>query len=131
VIRHPGANVDLGVVDPRRRETRLIRSATDDDVIASVVDGILYAVLAEAHHAYIQCAVREGPPYGYWLSYRDGPDGERLHAQDSAIGLDRVLSAFLKYRRGDPSWKSDFSWGILDEPDVSRGDPADPPAAGR
>ena len=86
--------MDLGVIDPRRKETRLIRSATDDDVIASVVVGILYAVLAEDHHTYIQCAVREEPPYGYWLSHLDGPDGELLHAQVSAIGLDRVLSAF-------------------------------------
>ncbi len=108
--------MDLGVVHPGRGGTRLIRSATDDDIIASLVEGILYAVLAEDPHIYIQCAVREERPYGYWLTYRDGFDGELRHAQDSAIGLDGVLSAFLKYRRGDPSWKSDFSWIILDEP---------------
>jgi hypothetical protein len=29
---------------------------------------------------------------------------------DEPITLDRVLSAFLKYLRGDQSWRSDFRW---------------------
>src|SRR4051794_19735224 len=103
--------MDLGVIDPRVKVTRLIHSATDADIIAAVVEGIRYAVLAADRHTYIQCAEREEPPHGYWLSYVDKHEGEKYHAVDVAIGLDRVLSAFLKYLRGDESWRSDFSWG--------------------
>jgi hypothetical protein len=103
----------LGVVDPRVKPTRLIHSATSDDIMAFVVEGIDYAVLVSGDHSHIQCAVREEPPHGYWLSYVG--EGGRHHALDVPIGLDRVLSAFLKYHRGDASWRSDFSW----EPDES------------
>jgi hypothetical protein len=105
--------VDLGVVDPRKHETLLIRSATDDDIIDLIVGGIAYAVLAHDHGGYIQCAARDEPPPGFWLSYCEGVDGVILYAQDPTIELGRVLPAFLKYRRGDASWKSEFTWGIL------------------
>ena len=107
--------MDLGVIDPRVKVTRLISSATDDDITSSVVDGIIHAVLAQGPHTYIQCAVREEPPYGFWLTYADGVETERHHAMEAPIGLDQVRAAFLKYRRGDESWRLDFSWGILPE----------------
>jgi hypothetical protein len=105
--------MDLGVVDPRVKEARLIASATDEDITTYVVEGIIYASLAQAPHTYIQCAVREELPFGFWLAYVDGTEGVRRHAMETPISLDQVAAAFLKYRRGDRSWRSDFSWGIL------------------
>ncbi len=105
--------MDLGVVDPRVKEARLISSATDDDIMAYVVEGIVYAALAQGPHTYIQCAVRDEPPHGFWLAYVDGTPGECHHAMEAPIGLDQVRAAFLKYRRGDESFRLDFSWGIL------------------
>jgi hypothetical protein len=107
--------MDLGVVDPRVKEARLIASATDDDIKSYVVEGITYASLAQGPHAYIQCAVREEPPYGFWLAYVDGTEEKRHHAMEVPIRLDQVQAAFLKYRHGDESWRLDFSWGILPE----------------
>ncbi len=100
---------------PVERETQLIRSVTDDDITGLVVEGIVYAVLAKDYHVYLQCAVREEPPYGYLLAYCDGAEGVPLQAQDPGIGLERIVAAFLKYSRGDASWKSGFTWSIIDE----------------
>ncbi len=83
--------MDLGVVDPRVKEARLIAAATDDDIASYVVEGITYASLAQGPHNYIQCAVREEPPYGFWLAYVDGTEGVRHHAMEVPIRLEQVL----------------------------------------
>jgi hypothetical protein len=33
---------------------------------------------------------------------------------DGPVTLDRVVGAFLKYRRRDSSWRSDFRWEKMD-----------------
>ena len=104
--------MDLGVVDPRVKEARLIASATDEDITSHVIEGIIYASLAQGPHTYIQCAVREEPPHGFWLAYVDGTECVRHHAMEAPISLDQVLAAFLKYRHGDESWRLRFPRGV-------------------
>jgi hypothetical protein len=46
----------------------------------------------------------------YNLEYQDGSLVKHYRATDKLMTLDQVLSAFLKYMRGDPSWRTDFGW---------------------
>lgn len=79
------------------------------------VEGEEFAILsAGTPHTYIQCAERDEPPWEYVLEYRDGSADRHYAAADRPITLERVLSAFAKYLRGDPSWQNDFHCEKLD-----------------
>ncbi len=88
---------------------RIIHGATDEDIL-SHVEGEEFAILSLEPGSYVQCAEQKEPPYEYVLEYQDGSLNAHFQAVDGPISLDRVLSAFLKYRRGDQSWRSDFRW---------------------
>lgn len=44
------------------------------------------------------------------MEYQDGSLDRHYQAVGGPVPLDRVLAAFLKYLRGDSSWRSDFQW---------------------
>ena len=71
--------------DLQKQPTFVIRAATEDDVTTHLVQGIRYAVLAADPHTYIQCAARDEPPHGFWLSYWNGTQGELFHALDTPL----------------------------------------------
>jgi hypothetical protein len=58
----------------------------------------------------VQCAEQKEAPYEYILAYQEGDLSKHYQATDDAVPLDRVISTFIKYLRGDESWKSDFKW---------------------
>jgi hypothetical protein len=91
---------------------RVIPDATEDD-IRSLIAGEEFAILGP-DLTYIQCAERREPPYDYVLEYQDGSLDRHYRAVDGPITLDRVTAAFLKYRRGDASWRDDFRWEKLE-----------------
>ena len=88
---------------------RIIREATEDDILA-YVQGEDFAILSTDPNTYIQCAEQKEPPYEYVLECQHGSLEQHYRAADGRITLDRVLSAFRKYLRGDVSWNTDFRW---------------------
>jgi hypothetical protein len=93
---------DSGRFIGRARESDLVDVA--DERFATLSDG----------KAFIQCHMRRNnSPSDYDLEYRDGPEDGHYRATDKQITLDRMLSAFLKYMRGDFSWRADFQWEKL------------------
>ncbi|WP_422928378.1 hypothetical protein [Singulisphaera sp. PoT] len=92
---------------------RKIHQATEDDILA-YVEGEDFAILSQDEDSYMQCAEQHEPPYEYLLEYQDRSIEQHYRATDEPISLDRVLSAFLKYKRGDESWREDFQWEKMD-----------------
>lgn len=88
---------------------RTIRGVTEND-IRSHVEGEEYAILSLKPDSYIQCAEQNESSDAYVLEYQDGSRAAHFQAVDEPITLERVLSAFVKYLRGDVSWRSDFRW---------------------
>jgi hypothetical protein len=98
----PGMNLDL-------ESGWTIRGVSANDV-RSCVEAESFAILSTDPNTYIQCAEQNEPPYGYDLEYQDGSLEQHYRARNEPITLERVLSAFLKYLRGDASWQPDFRW---------------------
>jgi hypothetical protein len=88
---------------------RVIRNVKEDDLLASI-EGEEFAILSASPDTYIQCAEEKEPPYGYVLEYQNDSLANHFQAVDGPITLERVLSTFRKYLRGDSSWQSDFRW---------------------
>jgi hypothetical protein len=92
---------------------RILEMVSEDSLRASVV-GEEFAILGPNPDTYMQCARRKEPPYHYVLEYQDGSLDRHYHAVDGPIPLERVLAAFVKYLRRDPSWRFDFEWEKMD-----------------
>jgi hypothetical protein len=92
---------------------RIIDNATEHDVL-QYLEGENFAILSADDNTYMQCAEQDEPPYEYVLEYQDGSLDRHYHAVDGPITLDRVLTAFRNFLRGDPSWRTDFHWDKLD-----------------
>jgi hypothetical protein len=92
---------------------RIIPSATEDDILC-FVEGEDFVILSVEPNTYIQCAEQREPPYEYVLEYQAGSLDRHYQAADGPITLDRVISAFIKYLRGDQSWQTDFQWEKMD-----------------
>jgi hypothetical protein len=100
-------------MDLQLESGRLIRHATEQDII-SQIDGEEFAILSVEPDTYIQFAEQKEPPYEYVLEYQDGHTKAHFQAIDGPITWERIVSAFLKYLRGDESWHSDFRWDRLE-----------------
>jgi hypothetical protein len=87
----------------------VISDATERDIL-SLIEGEDFAILGGDPDTYIQFAEQREPPYQYVLEYQDGSLDQHYNAVDGPITIDRVKAAFLKYIRGDLSWRSDFEW---------------------
>ena len=88
-------------------------SPTDDDFAR--IEGEEFAILSHADtYTYIQCAQQNETPWEYILEYQDGAIDKHYHATDGQIKLEQVLVAFRKYRDGDASWLTDFTWELMD-----------------
>src|SRR5262249_23572936 len=104
-----------GVLNPRwsmdleLESGKVIHAVTEEDILGNV-EGEDFAILSLDPTTYMQCAEQREPPYEYVLEYQEGVLEEHYHAVDGPITLERVLSAFLKYLRGDSSWRADFRW---------------------
>ena len=80
----------------------------------SQIKGEAFAILSIDDDTYIQCAEQVDPPDEYVLEYQAGSVDEHYSAVDEPITLDRVVAAFSKYLRGDPTWQGDFAWEKMD-----------------
>ena len=69
-----------------------------------------FIILSQSDDAYIQAAGESDDPYT--LEYRDG--GQQYQCVKE-VSKEAVQSVFLKYLKGDSSWKSDFEWKQLEE----------------
>jgi hypothetical protein len=87
----------------------VIRDATEQD-IRGRIEGEEFAILAADDDTYLQCAKQNDEPSDYVLEFQEGDLGHHYRAVDDAVPLDRVITAFIKYLRGDESWQSDFEW---------------------
>ena len=92
---------------------RVVPDPTEDDIRSSI-EGEEFAILGDDPDTYIQCAEQREPPYEYVLEYQDGSLDRHYQAVDGPITLDRVVAAFRKYLRRDPSWRSNFRWEKMD-----------------
>ena len=87
-------------------------SPTDDDFAR--IEGEEFAILSGADaDTYLQCAEQTEPPWEYILEYQDGSLDKHYRATDGPIKLDQILVAFRKYRDGDPTWLTDFTWELI------------------
>jgi hypothetical protein len=87
----------------------VIRDATERD-IRDRIEGEEFAILAADDDTYVQCARQNGAPNEYILEFQEGDLAHHYQAADDAVPLGRVIATFIKYLRGDESWKSDFVW---------------------
>jgi hypothetical protein len=96
-------------------EDRTIRSAAENDILACIEGEDFYGILSPTDDGmtYIQCVKYDEPKYH--LEYQDGSLDKHYRATDEQITLDRVVSAFRKYLRGDSSWRDDFHWEKMDK----------------
>jgi len=70
-----------------------------------------FAILAQDGEVYIQAAGEGDGPYV--LEYRDG--GADSHFECArTLSKAEARSAFMKYFKGDGSWKSDLEWSRQD-----------------
>jgi hypothetical protein len=83
--------------------------------IVEAIKGDGFAILGDDPMTYIQCAPHPETPAEFVLEYQDGSLKRHFHAIDAPVTMDRVVGAFGKYLRKDPSWKRDFKWQ-KDEP---------------
>jgi hypothetical protein len=73
-----------------------------------------FAILGE-DQSYIQTAhiddpeVAEDAPY-HALEYQEGSLDEHYEATGQGLSLERIIDAFQRYARGDPSWREMFTW---------------------
>jgi hypothetical protein len=104
---------------------RSIYPAGESDLVC--IEHEDFAILSNGD-TFIQCA---GPSHGanksghgYLLEYQDGSEDRHYRAADEPITLARVLFAFLKYLRGDASFRTDFRWEKVElerwNPEASR-----------
>ena len=87
----------------------VIRDVTEQD-IRGRIEGEEFAILAADDDTYLQCAKQNDTPSEYVLEFQEGDLGHHYRAVDDAVPLDRVITTFIKYLRGDESWQSDFEW---------------------
>ena len=88
---------------------KVISMVTEYD-IRTLLAGQQFAILTERELTYLQCARRNDEADDYVLEYQAGSLDEHYVATDTDITLERVISAFLRYRRGDASWWNEFHW---------------------
>jgi hypothetical protein len=106
-ISYPGGGA--AGMDLQLESGRMICGVTADELLACI-EGEDFAILSADPETYIQCAEQKESPYEYILEYQDGSVDKHYEASDGPITLRRVLSAFQKYLRSDPTWRSDFRW---------------------
>ena len=88
---------------------KIIASATEAD-IHKYLKGEEFTVLSAGEGTYIQVAEQKRDPWEYILEYQEGTTDKHYRAVGKPIALERVLTAFCNYLRGDATWKSDFHW---------------------
>lgn len=91
---------------------RVIHDATEADILASI-EGEHFAILG-GDDTYIQYWVDETGKGPYTLEYQEGSLDKHYRAVGEPITRDRVLSALIKYLRGDESWRLDFRWETIE-----------------
>jgi hypothetical protein len=99
---------ELSAMDLELESGTVVRQVAEKD-LADHIEREDFAILSEDKQAYIQCA-KQSPGSGYVLEYQDGSVERHYTATGGPIAMDRVVSAFIKYLRRDPSWRSDFQW---------------------
>ena len=67
-----------------------------------------FAILESGKESYIQCRIIEDTGRCL-LEHRDG-SADRHYQTEKTVSLDRAISAFIWYLRGDESWRSEFVW---------------------
>jgi hypothetical protein len=113
LLRLPGGSVDLfGPTTNYSAEHEGVDNPIEDDV-RQVFDAlekgwIEFAIMEDDNGSFIQTAGGGGSPYT--LEYNEGSVQWQFRATDSKLTRERVLDAFLAFRRADASWKSQFTW---------------------
>src|SRR5262249_33798326 len=114
---HPGradpsgrAGVDPPLERPMRLELESGRRLNDvsEQDIRTLVEGVDFAILSSDDDTYIQCARTD--TQDYVLEHQEGALDQHYRATSAPIRVDDVVSALVKYLRGDASWKTDFTW---------------------
>jgi hypothetical protein len=95
-------------VDLELESGAVVRHVGEKD-LAGHIEREDFAILMDGPLTYLQCA-KQAPGSGYVIEYQDGSVKEHYGATGGPIAMDRVVSAFIKYLRRDPSWRGDFEW---------------------
>ena len=88
-------------------------NATESDIRKAFADDCErgeFAILSESDQVYIQASGQGDGPY--LLEYREGDDNRHYQCTREATRSE-VESAFIKYLKRDPSWKTDIPWSQL------------------
>ncbi len=91
---------------------RIVEPATEE-AINEFVEIEDFSILSIDEMTYIQCGRRDTPG-DYSLEYQDGSLDSLHSAEDEHVTIDRVISAFVKYLRGDETWREGFQWEKMD-----------------
>lgn len=70
-----------------------------------------FIILSQSEQVYIQASGEYNGPYV--MEYREG-DGDHHFQCTQDLSKEDVRSAFMKYLRGDTSWKTGFEWKPLE-----------------
>jgi len=66
-----------------------------------------FIILSQADEMYIQAAGEADDPYV--MEYREGSDDRHFECTRE-LKKSEAEAAFLKYLKGDSTWKTDFQW---------------------
>ena len=86
------------------------KNVTEEELIDAFEDDVgrgEFIILSQSGEVYIQAAGEGDDPYV--MEYREG-DSDHHFQCTRKLSKANVQSAFMKYLRGDDSWKTDFEW---------------------
>lgn len=86
------------------------KNVTEEELINAFEDDVGrgdFIILSQSEEVYIQAAGEGDDPYV--MEYREG-DSDHHFQCTQKLPKANVQSAFMKYLRGDDSWKTDFEW---------------------
>jgi hypothetical protein len=91
------------------------KNVTEEELINAFQDDAGrgdFIILSQSEEVFIQAA-EEGNTL-YQLEYRQG-DADHHFQCTQDVSKANVQSAFMKYLKGDDSWKTDFEWKPLED----------------
>src|SRR5438552_3701540 len=88
---------------------RLIESPSDEE-IANLLPATKFAVISDGPDSGTYMQFSKSRKYGIELEYQIDSLENHFKASDASLAIERVITAFQKYAKGDDSWKTGFQW---------------------
>jgi hypothetical protein len=91
---------------------RVITNPSDDE-IAQALHAARFAVITAGPDSDNYMQFKHSRKRGFDFEYQRDSLESHFYAVDSGLTLERIVTAFQKYCKGDDSWKTDFDWQLM------------------